>query len=109
MQPVAQGSNLDPFAASSGNPKVEIRLNADHFKLLCNVLGATTQGSQATLIGLGWRAISRARKGKPCGERFVANALHAFEQHADTFAERNLPITFDAIFTKTVTGTKSAA
>lgn len=100
MRQGVHGSDLDPDAASNGSatPKAEIKLRIEHFTLLCNVLGHTTVEAQATFIGMGWRALTRARNNGTCGEKLVAHALAAFETHADRFAALNLPITFDALF-----------
>jgi hypothetical protein len=88
----AAGNGKDPAS------KAKIQLRKEHFTLLCNVLGHTTQEAQATFIGMGWRALNRAIRGGPCGEVLVANTLAAFEQHADRFAEMNLAFTFESLF-----------
>jgi hypothetical protein len=102
MPPAVDGAKTTSTAAVHGGvkPDSKILLRNEHFTLLCNVLGHTTQEAQAAFVGMGWRALNRARADKPtpCGEKFVANTLAAFAAHADRFAELNLPIGFDALF-----------
>lgn len=88
-------------ASASQDPArsgVSIRLNIDHFDLVTNMLGHTTWQAKAAFIGMDPAAITRARNGKNVSDKFVAGTLAALGKHRDWFAEKNTPVTFEALF-----------
>lgn len=97
MRQAVNGNTIVSPTAMNGS-KPQILLRNDAFELRCNVLGHTTQEARAEFIGMNFRALMWARRGRTCGPKLIAHTLSAFERHADRFAELNLPITFEAIF-----------
>lgn len=75
----------------------KIRLRDEHFVLVTNILGHTTEDARARFIGLDYKALLRARKGN-VSHRFVASTLAALTAHAGLFESMSVPITFEALF-----------
>lgn len=88
--------------STSNRPRIagasaKIRLRDEHFTLVTNILGHTTEESRAKFIGLDYKALLRARKGN-VSHRFVASTLSALDGYADRFRSMSVPITFEALF-----------
>ena len=99
MRQATRGSNPAKISALQGTGKGHVRLNKDHFTLLCNVLGHTTREAQATFLSVGWRTVQRIISGSTCSGMVISQTLAAFERHENLFRELGLPITFEALFT----------
>lgn len=80
------------------NTRASIRLKVPKFDLITRVLGCESEAARASLLGVTYITILRARNGGNVGEMFIAQTLAIFQRHAEELHRYNLKPSFDELF-----------
>lgn len=87
----------DTLDRTQQNTRAVLRLREDKFDLMTRVLGCESDTARAALIGVTWRTVSRARRGR-VGEMFVAQTVASLRREGDRLGALGLKVSIDELF-----------
>jgi len=88
----------DTYAPPLRDTSATISLRMERYLLMTRVIGATTPGERAELIGVDRKTIFRAEQRGQFGRDFMAAAVAAFRQHTELLQSCGLSPTLDELF-----------